>query len=91
LAVLQIKSQKWGAGMKTLIKNIDTRILIALILICFLIGIFPLSSINVTDMPSGTFFFESITPFPYWIGLLSILGITFYCLRFLDDAKTRVE
>lgn len=41
-------------------------------------------------MGSGEFFFESITPFSFWIALIAILGVVFYLLPHLDDSNTRI-
>jgi hypothetical protein len=68
----------------------DSRVLVILITIsAFAIAAFPLASIKVAEMGTSTFFFETITPFPYWIGIVAILGVLFYSLPLLDEPKNR--
>ena len=76
--------------MNEIYKGLDIRIFIVLVVVsAFALATFPLSAVRISAMGTGGFFFESITPFPYWIGLVTILGVLVYCLPLLDDAKTR--
>lgn len=66
-------------------KKLDIRILIILLVISsFALATYPLSTFELSKMGDASFFFETVTPFPYWIGLATILGILVYCFTYLE-------
>lgn len=70
-------------------KNKSAGFLIVLIVIFgFAVAVIPLTTIKFSVMGKGSFFFESATPFSYWIGLLTILGALIYYLPRLKGSRS---
>ncbi len=71
-------------------RTLGSRILIILVVIsAFIITIIPLSSVSITEMGTGEFFFEEITPIFFWIGLVAIFCVLFYCIFHLDFSVSK--
>ncbi len=70
------------------VKKLDIRIFLVLVVVsAFVVATLPLSAIKLSTMGTGQFFFETITPFPYWIGIFAILAVIFYIIPYLNEDK----
>lgn len=71
-------------AIKNLLNKIGLKPFLVVI-IAFIIAIVSVSSVRITEMQSGDWFVESITPLPYWIAIVIIACATFMMLRILND------
>lgn len=74
--------------MSKINKKIDIRVpLIIIAITSFILAVFSLSQIQILEMGTERFFFQSVVPFPFWISIFVLLACLVYSFYLFDNSK----
>lgn len=90
--LMRRKNRRESTRLSVLVKKGVQRPIFMLLVVVFAVVLTfcSISSISLDEMGTGEFFVESILPLTYWVGISTIVGTTFFMMRFLENKHFRL-